>query len=128
MQILVEGSAVGAIHTLTAPLSFWGGVDVETGEIIDVSHPEVGQRISGSILVLPHGRGSSSSATILAEMTRTGMGPAGLILDESDEILVTGAFVANRLYGTKLIVVCDVEIPDVAGTYLLNSQGLTLAS
>jgi len=124
VRVLVDGSAIGPLMVLSAPLSFWGGVNVSTGAIVDVSHPEVGQFITGAILVLPHGRGSSSSATVLAEMTRTGMGPAGLVLAEPDDILVTGAFVANRLYGTSLIIVTDAQVPREPGRYTLDSSGI----
>ena len=83
----------------TAPLSFWGGIDVETGTVIDRSHPAIGQSVAGRVLVMPSGRGSSSSSSVLAEAIRLGTAPAAIILGEADPILVVGALVAARLYG-----------------------------
>ena len=54
----VGGEAEGVALVLTAPLSFWGGVEVETGRIIDVSHPQCGASVAGRILVMPGARGS----------------------------------------------------------------------
>lgn len=122
--LLVEGSGTGPLIVLTEPVSFWGGVNPLTGEIIDSSHPELGVGITGSILALPHGRGSSSSATVLAEMVRTGTAPAGILLDEADLILVTGGYVANSLYGTNFVMAVG-PIPDRRKViYRLDKAGL----
>jgi predicted aconitase with swiveling domain len=91
---------------LTAPLSFWGGIDPETGKIIDVHHPQLGAIIAGKVLVMPSGRGSSSSSTVLAEALRLGKGPAAIVLDQPDPIIWLGAYVAELLYG----VVCPVTV------------------
>ncbi len=104
-RILVPGTAVGDLLTLAEPLSLWGGLDPETGLIIDRSHPQLGQSLTGTIVAMPHGRGSSSSSSVLAESLRLGTGPAGFILDAPDSILVIGSLVANRLYGTVCPVV-----------------------
>jgi predicted aconitase with swiveling domain len=97
---LVEGCAVGSALVLEEPLSFWGGLDPATGEIVETSHPQRGQIVTGRIVVLPSGRGSSSSATVLAESIRLGTGPAGIVLGEPDEIIAVGALVAAELYGS----------------------------
>lgn len=104
------GVADARALVLTAPLSFWGGIDVETGSIIDRSHPELGQRVAGSVLVMPGGRGSSSSSSVLAEAIRRGTAPAGIILSVADPILTVGALVASCLYGVQCpIVVCAID-------------------
>ena len=105
---LVEGSASGDALVLDEPLSFWGGLDPLTGEIIEVNHPQRGQRVTGRILVMPSGRGSSSSATVLAEAIRLGTGPAGIVLGEPDQIIAIGALVAAELYGTRIPVVVAI--------------------
>ena len=104
-----EGEAAGVALVLSAPLSFWGGIDVETGRIIDNSHPDLGQQVTGRILVMPGGRGSSSASAVLAESIRRATGPAGIILAIPDPILTVGALVARALYGLRCpIVVCDI--------------------
>ena len=87
---------------LTEPLSFWGGVDPNTGVIIDVRHPQSGEVVSGRVLMMPAGRGSSSSASVLAEMIRLGTAPSRVVLDQPDPILLLGAWVAEELYGLEL--------------------------
>lgn len=105
-----SGTAEGVALVLGAPVSFWGGVDVETGRVIDHSHPDLGTSLSGTILVMQGGRGSSSSSSVLAETIRRGTGPLGIVLATPDSILTVGALVAESLYGKLCpIVVCDIE-------------------
>jgi predicted aconitase with swiveling domain len=93
---------------LDEPLSLWGGLDPATGEIVDVHHPQLGERTGGRALVMPAGRGSSSSASVLAEAARARTAPAAIILREPDLILAIGAAVAEELYGTHIpILVVD---------------------
>jgi len=103
------GEAEGQALVFSQPLSFWGGVDAETGEIIDHSHPGLGQNVAGKILVMPSGRGSSSSSSVLAEAIRRGTAPAGILLLRADPILAVGAIVAEFLYAIHMpLVVCDI--------------------
>ncbi len=90
---------------LDEPLSLWGGVDPATGQIIDVHHPQHGAIVSGRVLVMPAGRGSSSSASVLAEAVRAGTAPAAIVLGEPDLILSIGSAVAEELYGVRVPVV-----------------------
>ena len=125
MRCLLPGVAVGELLVLSAPLSFWGGVDPTTGTVVDRNHPECGVTVTGVILAMPHGRGSSSSATVLAEMIRIGTAPSGLILQEPDQILVTAGFVANTLYGSNFVVSCG-EVPAAPdGLFRLDEAGLS---
>jgi uncharacterized protein len=104
---LVEGDAEGPAMVWTVPLSFWGGLDVATGRVIDQSHPACGETVTGRVLMMPSGRGSSSSSSVLAEAIRFGTAPAALVLTVPDPIIAMGAIVAARLYGTTCpVVVC----------------------
>jgi predicted aconitase with swiveling domain len=104
-RMLVDGSVTGHALVLDEPLSFWGGLDPVTGKIVETGHPQFGEVVTGRILVLASGRGSSSSATVLAEAIRTGTAPAGIVLREPDEIIAIGALVAAELYGISIPVV-----------------------
>jgi hypothetical protein len=86
---------------LDEPLSFWGGVNAATGEIVDTHHPQVGASIVGRVLVMPGGRGSSSSSSVLAETIRNGVGPAAILLAATDPIIALGSLVAGELYGIR---------------------------
>jgi predicted aconitase with swiveling domain len=104
-RTLVAGDAHGPALVLDEPLSFWGGVDPATGDIIDVHHPQRDANVAGRVLVMPSGRGSSSSSSVLAESIRAGTAPAALVLGEPDPILALGAIVARELYGRTIPVV-----------------------
>ncbi|WP_202869282.1 aconitase X swivel domain-containing protein [Kribbella antibiotica] len=104
-RCLVAGTAVGRVLVLSEPLSLWGGADPATGVISDERHPEFGVGLAGRVVVMPGSRGSSSSASVLAEMLRAGVGPAALVVPKADPILVIGAMVADELYGKGIPIV-----------------------
>jgi len=89
---------------LDEPLSLWGGMDPATGALIDAHHPQRGANLSGRVVVMASGRGSSSSASVLAEAVRAGTAPAAILLGEPDLILSIGAAVAEELYGVRVPV------------------------
>ena len=103
--VLAPGLASGVALVLAEPLSLWGGLDPATGTIIDAHHPQRTVSVSGRVLVMPSARGSSSSASVLAEAVRLRTAPAAIVLGEVDLILAVGATVAAELYGVQLPVV-----------------------
>lgn len=107
-RALVAGTASGRVLRL-APLSFWGGFDPEAGRVIEPSHPQFGVELAGRILVMPLGRGSSSSSNVLAEAIRLNTAPAAILLRDPDLILATGAWVAAELYGRACPVLLLAE-------------------
>ncbi len=109
-RFYAAGEADGTALVLREPLSLWGGIDVETGAIIDSSHPDRGASIARRILVMPSGRGSSSSSSTLAEAIRRGTAPLGIVLGRPDGILTVGSLVAHALYDLRCpIVVCAID-------------------
>lgn len=112
-RVLAGGEADGRALVLRQGLSLWGGMDPGTGRIVDAHHPQVGELLSGRVLVLPATRGSSSSASVLAEAVRLGTAPAALLLAEADLILAIGAAVAAELYGVH-VPVLQLEAGDLA--------------
>ena len=109
-QVMVGGDAQGDVLVLTEPLSIWGGVHEASGDVIDVHHPQHGANVAGKVLVMPAGRGSSSSSSVLAELIRAGVGPAAILLGERDPIIALGAAVAETLYGrTVPVLVLDAR-------------------
>ena len=100
--IFVEGEASGDVLCCAEGLSFWGGVDPETGRIIDVHHPDCGASVAGKILQMPTSRGSCSGSGVLLELSLNGLAPAALVFKEPEEILTLGALVADRVFGKPL--------------------------
>jgi predicted aconitase/predicted aconitase with swiveling domain len=109
-RVLVDGAASGTALVLEEPLSLWGGLDPETGNIIDQRHPQWKANVTGRMLMLPVGKGSSSASSILLEAVRLGTAPAAILLREPDAILALGAAVARELYGmSPPVVVLDTN-------------------
>ena len=110
----------GRVLLLDEGLSLWGGMDPATGALIDAHHPQRGANLAGRVVVMPSGRGSSSSASVLAEAVRAGTAPAAILLTEPDLILSIGAAVAEELYGVVVpVVVLD---PDTVRTIADGSE------
>ena len=130
MIFLVNGKANGEVLKLDEPLSFWGGVDPQTGEITDLRHPQGGMSVKGKILMMPFGRGSSSGSSVIAEGIRSGSGPAGIIMMEADEIIALGAIAADEIYGKAipLIVVEETEYEtySTGNQIAISDDGITL--
>jgi uncharacterized protein len=97
-EVLVGGTAgTGQALVLSAPISFWGGVDARSGRIADVRHPECGENVAGKVLFVPGTIGSSSAAAVLLELVHAGLAPAALVLDHADAILLLGLIVAREM-------------------------------
>ncbi|MGL4975244.1 MAG: aconitase X [Bosea sp. (in: a-proteobacteria)] len=97
-QVLLDGEAKPSpVLALTSPISFWGGVDPRTGDIIDARHPQCGENIAGKFLVLPGTIGSSSASAVLLELVHAGRAPAAIAMAEPDAILLLGLVVAREM-------------------------------
>ena len=103
---LVAGAAQGALLFADVGLSFWGGVDSASGEVIDRHHPLSGEFLSGCVLAIPSGRGSCTGSSVLMELISNGHAPAALVLAEPDEILTLGVLVAQTIFARSLPVLC----------------------
>lgn len=103
---LVAGAAEGALLFADIGLSFWGGVDPYSGEIIDRHHPLSGEYLAGRVLAIPSGRGSCTGSSVLMELISNGHAPAALVLAEPDEILTLGVLVAQTIFERSLPVLC----------------------
>lgn len=98
----VEGNVSGELLASNIELSFWGGVDHVTGEVIDRSHPLVRQCLKDKILAIPGGRGSCSGSATILELIMNGNGPRALIFERANEILAVGLFVAEEVFGRMI--------------------------
>jgi len=103
---LVEGAAQGPLLFADVGLSFWGGVDPFSGEVIDRHHPLSGEHLAGRVLALPSGRGSCTGSSVMMEAISNGHAPAALVLAEADEILTLGVLVARVIFERSLPVLC----------------------
>ena len=122
-EVLLAGPAVQApALLLTAPISFWGGVNPKTSEIADPRHPEFGRAIAGQALFIPATIGSSSAAAILLELVHQGRAPAAIVLHDPDAILLLGLIVAREM-GHVTPIAVKLDARHFAG---LNGQVVTI--
>ena len=112
-QVLVAGRADGPLLRLAAPISFWGGVDPDSGAIIDPRHPDCGAPIAGTVLALPSAIGSSSSSAVMLELLRNRHAPAVLLMGRIDAILALGVVVGREM-GYGEIPVLEIAFDELA--------------
>lgn len=103
---LVAGRAEGELLFADMGLSFWGGVDPFSGEVIDRHHPLSGQNLARRVLAIPSGRGSCTGSSVMMELLSGEHAPSALVLAEADEILTLGVLVAELLFQRSIAVLC----------------------
>ncbi len=94
-RIIKAGTAEGVALVSPQPIGFLGGIDPETGVVVEPGHPLQGQSVAGQILVFPTGKGSTVGSYVLYRMARAGTAPAAIINAESEAIVAVGAIIAD---------------------------------
>jgi uncharacterized protein len=94
-RVIKAGVAEGSALVSDQPIGFLGGVDPETGVVIEPGHPLEGQRVTGRILVFPSGKGSTVGSYTLYWMAQVGTAPAAIVNAESEAIVAVGAIIAG---------------------------------
>ena len=102
---VIRGTAKSECLVSDQPLSFWGGYDQHSGEIIDRRHPLSGKIAAGQVLGIPFARGSSTTTAVLLEAIRAGTAPAAILTTRSDHFFALASIVADEMYGTPLPIV-----------------------
>jgi predicted aconitase with swiveling domain len=94
-RVVRAGQAQGEALVSPAPIGFLGGVDPETGVILDQNHPLKGQSIADKILVFPHGKGSTVGSYTILRLARNGVAPRAMVNATSEAITAVGAIIAD---------------------------------
>ncbi len=89
------GRARGHALVSREALSFFGGVNPDTGVIEEEGHPLQGRSVSGRVLVFPHGKGSTVGSYTLYRMKKTGTAPIAILNRECETIVAVGAIIAE---------------------------------
>ena len=122
LPIVIAAPVRGRALVSDVPLSFWGGFDPDSGEIIDQRHPLAGQMARGRVLVIPTGRGSCSGSGVLLEAVRNGVAPLAILTSRVDPIISLGAILGDELCGTHpaTVVIGDEERTQIATDDLVS--------
>ena len=112
LQPVIPGRMRAPVLKLDASISFWGGVDFETGRIMDRSHPQLGEVLGGRCVVVPMIRGSGGTPGSLATLIKNDLAPACIVVGYPDINVMSGVFVADRLYSKRcpLYVASDAQL------------------
>lgn len=89
------GTASGEALVTTQSLSFYGGVDPETGVVVEKDHELEGQSITGKVLTFPSGKGSTVGSYVLYQLAKTGKGPVAIINQQTETIVAVGCIIGD---------------------------------
>jgi hypothetical protein len=115
-----RGFARGEAILSRDPISFYGGVDPETGTIVEKGHALEGVSIAGKILIFPRGTGSTVGSYIIYRLAKKGLAPKGMINIESEPIVAVGAIISgiplvDKVDDMIFEAVADGDIVEVDG-------------
>jgi phosphomecalonate degydratase small subunit len=122
-RIIFKGKAKAEALVTTQPISFYGGVDPNTGVVIEKSHELQGQCVKDKILVFPQGKGSTVGSYTLYRLKKNGVAPAGMVNRECETIIAVGAIISeiptvDKVYISKIRTGDIVQIENDAVTIM----------
>jgi predicted aconitase with swiveling domain len=92
---IYQGEAKGEALVTTMGISLFGGVDPETGIVVEKDHQLEGQSISGKVLVFPTGKGSTVGSYTLYRLKRARKAPVAIINAECETIIAVGCIISE---------------------------------
>ena len=119
-----KGTGTGELLVTDTPISFLGGVDPQTGVIIDTHHPLSGQPIAGKVLAFPYGKGSTVGSYVLYGLKRNNVAPAAIINIECETIIAIGAIIS----GIPMVDRLDGDIAACSGIVSVHGDDGTVSS
>lgn len=94
-RVIHPGTARAQALVSDEPISLLGGIDPETGRVVDPRHPLVGSDVSGRVLAFPTGKGSTVGSYVLYQLARNGHAPAALVNAHCEAIVAVGAIISG---------------------------------
>jgi predicted aconitase with swiveling domain len=101
-RVIYKGNAKGEVLVTSMPISFYGGVDPNTGIVLEKGHELEGISIKDKILVFPQGKGSTVGSYTLYRMKKNGTAPIGMINKETETIVAVGAIISEIPFIDKI--------------------------
>ncbi|MBD3405773.1 MAG: DUF126 domain-containing protein [Candidatus Lokiarchaeota archaeon] len=92
---IFKGKTEGQILYTTEDISFYGGCDPETGEIVEKGHQLEGVSIAGKVLVFPTGKGSTVGSYVLYALSKAGKAPLAIINKATDPVVAVGCIISE---------------------------------
>ncbi len=92
---IYKGMAEGEAIVTNDGISFYGGVDPDTGKVVEVGHELEGQSVTGKVLVFPTGKGSTVGSYTMYRMKKNNTAPIAIINKEIDTIIAVGCIISE---------------------------------
>ena len=92
---MVGGYAEGEAIVSSEPVSFFGGIDPQTGIVVERGHALEGECITGKVFIFPSGKGSTVGSYVIYRMKKVGTAPVAIINRETEEIIATGCVMSG---------------------------------
>lgn len=92
---IYKGIADGEAIVTKDAISFYGGVDPDTGEVVEVGHELEGQSITGKVLVFPTGKGSTVGSYTMYRMMKSNTAPVAIVNKQIDTIIAVGCIISE---------------------------------
>lgn len=90
-----RGMATGPALVSRDAISFLGGVDPETGVVIEKGHALYGKSMKGTVLIFPNGKGSTVGSYVIYQLKKNGVAPAAIVNTRSEPIVAVGAIISD---------------------------------
>ena len=116
LKTIVKGQAKGVVLKSNNPINFLGAVDKKTGIISDEKHDLFQKSIKDTILVFPHGIGSSVGAYTIYSLKSNNSAPCAMICQKADLIVASGCALAN----IPLVIVTKEEFESLENGKEIN--------
>jgi len=114
---IVYGRSKGTALVSQKPLSFLGGVDYNTGVVVEKEHDLKGESIRNKILCFPSGHGSTVGSYVLYSLAKKDLGPKAIVNQLADTVVVVGAIIA------EIPMVDQIDIKQIKTGDLIEVDG-----
>lgn len=94
-RTIVSGRCKGTALVATKPISFLGGVDPNTGIVVEKNHDLEGKTLKDMILCFPHGHGSTVGSYVLYDLAKRNLAPKAIVNQTADPVVAVGAIIAE---------------------------------
>jgi predicted aconitase with swiveling domain len=121
-RMISPGKTEGTAIISKEPIGFYGGIDIETGIVIEKGHPLEGKSVTDKILVFPCGKGSTVGSYVIYGLKKNGVGPRGIINKETETIVATGVILA----GIPCVDQIDIDKIKNGDSILLDADNATV--
>jgi len=121
-RIISKGKVEGEALVTSMPISFYGGVDPNTGVVLEKGHELEGVSIKDKILVFPQGKGSTVGSYTLYRMKKNNTAPIGMINKETETIVAVGAIISEIPFIDKI----DITKIKTGNKITIENENITL--